>query len=140
MEVGLDITADHTPEGPDEVVHLSGVGTSNSVGHTDSVDTDLVDRAVDRQQVDELGSERVFGRESDLDTLGLDEFNDLDRATGKSAWTLAFTRPFAIHNATHVLVIQVMSLPCECSRRKDEVPMTTSTPSTPAPVSVAYTE
>ena len=33
-----------------------------------------------------------------------------------------------------VLVMYAMSLPCENSRRKDEVPMTTSTPSTPTPV------
>ena len=49
MEMSLDITADNTPQSPDEVVNLSGIGTSNSVGDTDSVDTNLVDCPVDGQ-------------------------------------------------------------------------------------------
>ena len=47
MEMSLDITADNTPQSPNEVVDLSRIGTSNSIGDTDSVDTNLVDGPVD---------------------------------------------------------------------------------------------
>jgi hypothetical protein len=77
----LDVTANDSTKRPDKVVHLARVGTSDSVGHTDSVDTDLVYGAVDGEQVDKLGSERVFRRETDLDALGLDKLDDLDGAT-----------------------------------------------------------
>lgn len=76
VEVGLDITADDTTKSTDEIVNLTGVGATNSVGNTDAVDADLVDGPVDGQQVDKLGAERVFRREADLNTLGLDELND----------------------------------------------------------------
>jgi hypothetical protein len=76
----LNIARDNTPQRPDQVVHLTRVGASDSVGNTDTVDTDLVDGAVDGEQVDEFGPERVFRGESDLDALGLDEFDNLDGA------------------------------------------------------------
>jgi hypothetical protein len=123
--MGLDVAADNSPECPDQIVHLTGVGAAYSVGHTDTVDTDLVDSPVNGQQIDQLGSERVLGRETDLDPLGLDELDDLDGAASVSGCVFQ-----AMHDA-YVLVIQVMSLPWECSRRNDDVPMTTSTPSTP---------
>lgn len=52
MEMALDITADHTPQSPNEIIHLTRVGTSNSVCDTDTVDTNLVDGAVDGEEVD----------------------------------------------------------------------------------------
>ena len=58
--MSLNVTADNTSKCPDEVVDLSGVGTTDGIGDTDSVDTDLVDCSVDGEQIDELGSERVF--------------------------------------------------------------------------------
>lgn len=76
VEVSLDVTADDTTKGSYEVVDLTRVGAANSVGNTDTVDTDLVDGAVDGEQVDELGTERVLGRETDLNTLGLDKLDD----------------------------------------------------------------
>lgn len=60
VEMRLDVTADDSSQRPDEVVDLSWVGASNSVGDTDSVDANLVDGSVNRQKVDQLGSERVF--------------------------------------------------------------------------------
>lgn len=72
----LNVAADDSPERPDELVDLSGVGTSDRVGNSDSVDTNLVDGPVKVEQVDEVGSERVFRRESDLDSLGLDVLDD----------------------------------------------------------------
>lgn len=40
----------------------------------------LVDGAVDREKIHEVGTERVFAGKSDLKTLGLDELDDLDRS------------------------------------------------------------
>ena len=89
VEVALDVTADDTSEGPDEVVNLSRVGASDGIGDTDSVQTDLVDGSVDGQEVDELGSERILGREPDLDPLGLDKLDDLDGLLGDPGHVLA---------------------------------------------------
>jgi hypothetical protein len=80
VEVRLDIAADDTPQRPHQVVHLTRVRATDSVGDTNSVDANLVDSAVDREEVGELGAERVLGRETDLDTLGLDELDDFDGA------------------------------------------------------------
>ena len=78
VEVALDVAADDTAESSDQVVDLAGGGTADRVGDTDSVDTDLVDGSVQREKVDQVGSERVLGRESDFETLGLDELDDLN--------------------------------------------------------------
>lgn len=80
MEVSLDITAHNPSQRPDQIIHLSGVRTSYSVRHTHSVHADLVDCPVDGEEVDELGSERVFGGEPDFNALGLDEFDYFDSA------------------------------------------------------------
>lgn len=76
VEVGLDVAADDPSEGSDELVDLSGVGASDGVGDSNSVDSDLVDSSVQVEEVDQVRSERVLGRESDLDTLGLDKVDD----------------------------------------------------------------
>lgn len=54
MEMALDVTRDNTAKGAHEVVDLARVGATDSVGDTDTVDTDLVDSAVNGQQVDEV--------------------------------------------------------------------------------------
>lgn len=76
----LNIARDNTPQRPDEVVYLTRVGAPDSVGNTDTVDADLVDGTVNGEQVDEFGPEGVFRGESDLDALGLDEFDNLNGA------------------------------------------------------------
>lgn len=78
VEVALDVARHDAAEGADEVVDLARVGAPDRVGDTDAVDADLVDGAVDRQEVDEVRAERVLGREADLDALALDELDDLD--------------------------------------------------------------
>lgn len=78
VEVALDVAADDAPQGADEVVNLPRVGASDGVGDTDAVHADLVDGAVDAEEVDEVGPERVLGREADLDALRLDKLDDLD--------------------------------------------------------------
>jgi len=101
---GINVAADNTAEGADEVVDLSGGGAAgmelakellwknrknrkimkndqnipNGVCDTDSVHTDLVDGAVDGEEVDEVAAERVLGGETDLLALRLDVLDDLD--------------------------------------------------------------
>lgn len=48
VEVTLDITADHAPQSPDQLIHLSRVGTSDGICDTYTVHADLVYGAVDR--------------------------------------------------------------------------------------------
>ena len=60
MQVDLDIAADDAAERADEVVHLSWVRAPNGVRNTDTVDADLVDGLVDREEVDEVGAEGVL--------------------------------------------------------------------------------
>lgn len=69
VEMTFNVTRDDATKGSDEVVYLTRISATDGIGDTDSVEADLVDGSVDREQVDEFGSERVFGRESDLDTL-----------------------------------------------------------------------
>lgn len=57
VEMALDVAADDTTESSDEVVDLSRGSTADSVSDTDSVDTDLVDSSVEREKVDQVGSE-----------------------------------------------------------------------------------
>lgn len=89
VEVALNVTADDSSQSPDEVIDLPRVGTSDCVSDTDSVQTDLVDGPVDAQEINELGSEGVFGRESNLDALGLDVFDNLDGLLGDPGHVLA---------------------------------------------------
>lgn len=63
-----------------KIVDLSGRGASNRIGNTNTGHSHLVDGAVDGEEIDEVGSERVFTGEANLETLGLDEFNDLNRS------------------------------------------------------------
>ena len=78
VEVSLDVATHDTSQHTDELVDLAGRGTANGIGNTDTVDTNLVDGGVDGQEVDEIRAERVFARESDLDALGLDVFDDFN--------------------------------------------------------------
>lgn len=78
----FDVAANDTAQRPDEFIDLSGVCAADRVGNTDSVDTDLIYSLVDREEVDEVGPERVLGGESNLNALGLDKVDDLDRGFG----------------------------------------------------------
>ncbi|CRK33971.1 hypothetical protein BN1708_006226, partial [Verticillium longisporum] len=57
---------------------LARAGASNGVGDTNTVHTDLVYGAVDREEVDKVTAKRILTRETNLETLRLDELNDLD--------------------------------------------------------------
>lgn len=93
VEVGLDVAADDTAESADEVIDLAGAGAADSVGDTNAVDANLVDGAVDGEEVDQVGAERVLGGEADLLALALDKLNDLQSsvldAMGKSVLSVA---------------------------------------------------
>lgn len=95
MQVDLDVTLDDSPQCPDEFVDLPRVRAADGVRYADTVDTNLVYRLVDGQEVHEVGPERVLGREPDLNrpavapTMGLDKVDDLDRSLGDVCHVLA---------------------------------------------------
>lgn len=60
VEMALDVAADDTAESSHKVVDLSRGSTADGVSDTDSVDTDLVDGSVEREKIDQVGSERVL--------------------------------------------------------------------------------
>lgn len=85
VEVGLDVAADDAAKSADEVIDLSGscaagvvsvkevdearktaLNLPNGVSNTNSVHTDLVDGAVDGEEVHKVTAERVLGGEADL--------------------------------------------------------------------------
>lgn len=76
--MALNVARNDSPQGADEVVHLPRVGASDRISNPNTSDSDLVDSTVDGEEVDEVGTERVLGRESDFETLGLDKLDDLD--------------------------------------------------------------
>lgn len=90
----LNIAADHTPQSPHQIVHLSGAGTSDGVGDTNAVYTNLIDGAVDGKKVDQIRSERVFGTEANLLALALDKLDDFYRGILDASIPLA-------HNLEH---------------------------------------
>lgn len=54
VEMGLNVAAHNSTEGPDQIVDLSGRSTANSVGNTNTVDTNLVNGGVDGEQVNQV--------------------------------------------------------------------------------------
>ena len=78
MEMDFDVAGHNASEGADEVVDLSGRGTADCVSNAYSVDSDPVNGLVEGEEVNDVGAERVFGGETDLDALGLDELDDFD--------------------------------------------------------------
>lgn len=57
MKMDFDVAVDDTPQSPNKVIHLSWVGASNSIGDTNTVDTDLINSLVDGKEVDKVGTE-----------------------------------------------------------------------------------
>lgn len=93
VEMALNVCGglEDAAEGLDKVVDLAGVGTSNSVSNADTVNTQLVNGLVQVQQIDQIGPERVFGREADLKALGLDVVDDLGGILDNALHILAVT-------------------------------------------------
>lgn len=89
VEMGLDITADNTTESSNQVVHLSGSSAADSVCDTDTVDANLVDGGVDREEVDQVRPEGVFTGESDFDVVRLDVVDNLNGRVGDVGHVLA---------------------------------------------------
>ena len=78
VEVRLDIATHNTAQSAHEIVHLAGSRTANCVSDTDTVDANLVYSTVYGKEVDQVAAEGILGREADLKTLGLDEFDNFD--------------------------------------------------------------
>lgn len=78
MEMSLDVTGNNTTEGADEIVDLSRRCAANSIGDTNTVYADLVHGGVEGEEVNEVGAERIFAGEADLDIVRLDEVDNLN--------------------------------------------------------------
>ena len=46
--------------GSTHVIHLAGRSAADGVSDTDTVDANLVDGTVEREQIDEVGAERIL--------------------------------------------------------------------------------
>lgn len=73
---------------------MAGGGTADGVGDTNTLDTDLVDGGVDGEQVNQVGTEGVLAGETDLNALGLDEFDNFNGG---------------VLNVGHVLAVRVLT-------------------------------
>lgn len=89
VQVNFDVTTDDTSERPHEFINLTRIGTSHSISDSHSVDTNLVDSLVNREQVDQVRTERIFRRESNLDPLRLDKVYNFDGRLGDVGHILA---------------------------------------------------
>lgn len=78
VEMGLDITADNTTQGADQVVNLARASAADGIGDTNTVDTNLIDGRVDGEEIDEVAAEGILGGESDFQALGLDKLDNFN--------------------------------------------------------------
>ena len=79
VEVRFDVAAYDSAECSDEVVYLTRGCATHRVCYTDSVDADFVNGRVDGEEVNQIGTERVFRGEPNFNAFGLDELDDLNR-------------------------------------------------------------
>ena len=70
VAVKLDIAGDDTAQGSHQVMYLQGRGDADGIGDADPVHSDLIDLAVDGQQIDQVAAEGVLAAETHLQTLG----------------------------------------------------------------------
>jgi hypothetical protein len=82
VQVDLNVTTDNTPERPNKFVNLTRVSTSDCIGDSHPIYANLIHGLVNREQVDQVRTERIFRRESDFDSLGLDEVDNFDGRFG----------------------------------------------------------
>jgi hypothetical protein len=59
--VAFNVAVDDTSKCAHQVIDLSGGGTANRVGDTDSVHADCIHGSVEREKIDQVGAERVLG-------------------------------------------------------------------------------
>jgi hypothetical protein len=69
VEMRLNVASDNTPQSTNQVIHLTWSSTANGISDTNTVDANTVNSLVEGEQVDEVRSERVFGGESNFDSL-----------------------------------------------------------------------
>jgi len=78
VEVGLDIARNDATESTDEIIDLARRSATDGIGNTDTVDADLVNSAVERKEIDEVGAEGILRGEANLKSLGLDILDNLN--------------------------------------------------------------
>jgi hypothetical protein len=67
--VALDVAVDNTTERSHEIIDLSGRGAPNGISDTNSIYADCVDSLVQREEVNQVGPERILRREPDFYSL-----------------------------------------------------------------------
>ncbi len=75
VAVELDVAVHDAAQRAHELVHLQRIGDAHGVGDADAIDADLVDRAIDRQQVDQVAAEAVLAAEAHFQPTALDELD-----------------------------------------------------------------
>jgi hypothetical protein len=67
----LDIATDYPPQSANQVENLARGCAADCVRHTDTVNTDSIDSLVKREQIYEIGTERILGGETDFNALAI---------------------------------------------------------------------
>ncbi len=75
VSVELDIAMHHPAQRAHQFVNLHRVGDAHGIGDAHAVDANLVHRAVDGQQVDQVAAEAVLAAEAHLQAVALHIFD-----------------------------------------------------------------
>ena len=89
VAVKFNVARYDTAQGSHQVMHLQGRGDANGIGDPDPVHSDLIDLAVDGQQIDQVAAEGVLAAETHFQSLALDKLDNLHRAVDDLADRLA---------------------------------------------------
>ena len=71
VEMCLNVATDHAPQGTNQVVNLAGRCTADRIRHADTVNASLIDSLIKREQIHEIGTERVLRGETDFNALAI---------------------------------------------------------------------
>lgn len=114
VEVSLDVTSDHLLESGDLFIDLTWRSAANGVGNSNAVGAETVHERVELQNLTEVGAKRVLAGESDLDAVGLGEFDDLLGLGGDPVEILSVGMLHELSGSTnaHVAVVKVL-VECE---------------------------
>ncbi|KAL8855224.1 MAG: hypothetical protein Q9198_010894 [Flavoplaca austrocitrina] len=66
VKVTFNVTLDHSTESPDQVIDFAWSRHANGIRDTNPRYSDLIDSAVDAEQVNKIAPEAILGAKSDL--------------------------------------------------------------------------
>lgn len=75
-KMDLDVTRHHATERADKLIYLPGCGTADGIGNAYPVHTRGVDSLVEGQDINEIGPERILGRETNFASLAVSIENE----------------------------------------------------------------